>query len=175
MVFLNFPYKSVIKTTIVSIAFLSSYLAAYSNKDFYIDSLEVKFNESLYEIDSSFEMNIITSDEEEINNTQSPPPSNCQNVERIPIIYDGNLEKDIEKELIYPKLPVGSESKEYKTVVTIHIDNNGKQIPYKSYIFRSSGIKLLDKEALRVANTLHNWKPITTATKVNLLIFLQLQ
>ena len=155
----HFPYKSIIKSAIITIAFLSSCLVAYSVEEFHVDSLEVELNESLYELDSSFEMGIITSNEKEIINAQSPPPSNCQNVERIPITYNGNLEKDIEKELIYPKLPEGSASKEYKAVVIIQIDENGEQIPEMSYIYRSSGLNILDNEALRVTKTLKNWKP----------------
>lgn len=161
---LHLPYKSIIKSAIVSIAFLSSYLAVYSDEEFHFDSLEVEFNDSLHEIDSRFEMNIISSDEKEINNVESPPPSNCQNVERIPITYDGNLEKDIEKELIYPKLPKGFENKEYKAVVIIQIDENGKQIPEMCYIYRSSGLNILDNEALRVTKTLKNWKPAANVT-----------
>lgn len=167
----HLPYKSIIKSAIVSIAFLSSCLVAYSVEEFHVDSLEVEFNESLHEIDSSFEMNVITSDEKEINNFQSPLSSNCQNVERIPITYDGNLEKDVEKELTYPKLPEGFESKEYKAVVIIQIDENRKQIPEMSYIHRSSGLNVLDNEALRVTKTLKNWKPAANVTNGTLAEF----
>ena len=151
-----FPYQPTIIIALILTALLSFYSDAYSTQQIDVDSVEVELIEGIHKIDIDFEKNILTADKKEVIVEKGPIPSKCLWVERVPLFYDGNLENEIEKELSYPKLPEYLRNKKYKVVITIEIDNNGKQIPDKSYVYRSSGIELLDNEALRVARTLHN-------------------
>ena len=153
------PYKSIIKSAIVSIAFLSSCLAAYSNEEFHFDSLEVEFNKSLYEIDSSFEMNVITSDEKEINNVEYPLTTSCNfgfNILDNGFPYEGEIFKDIVEKLDLSKVKSClSKDTNYRVILKVLIDSTGNLA--KSKIEYSSEISSIDDAALNAVNSLNKW------------------
>jgi TonB family protein len=176
------PYKSIIKSAIVSIAFMSSCLVAYSNEEFHIDSLELEFNESLHEIDTSFEMKIITSDEKEINNAESPLPSDCSfgfDMLDNGFPYEGEIFKDIANEIDFSNVKSClSRDTKYRAVVKVLIDSTGNLAV--SNILISSGFKQTDVEALRVVNSLNKWtipiqngKPISVSISIPVLFKLE--
>lgn len=174
----HLPYKSIIKSVIVSIAFLSSCVTAYSVEEFHVDSLEVELNESLYELDSSFDMNIITSDEKEINNVEYPLTTSCNfgfNILDNGFPYEGEIFKDIVEKLDLSKVKSClSKDTSYRVILNVLIDSTGNLA--ESKIEYSSKISSIDDAALNAVNTLNKWtipiqdgKPISVWVSVPVL------
>lgn len=132
------PYQPIIKIALVLAALLSFYSNTCSSDKINIDSLlaEAKKEEFI-----------------------EPEPSDCSfgfDMLDNGFPYEGEIFEDIFEKLDLSKVKSClSKDTKYRTVVKVLIDSTGNLA--ESNILFSSGISSIDKEALRVINSLNKW------------------